>query len=145
MLETFTDQARHSVALAEDEARLLNHHYLGTEHLLLGLVRAGDSIAARALAALGVSLDTARQEVEKLIGRGLESPSERLFRTPRVTRVLNVLSFRESFQANRKTIGPEHLLLGLVGEAEAVGTLVLAGLGVDADRVRRQVAKLNGP
>jgi len=115
MFERFTDRARRVVVLAQEEARLLNHNYIGTEHLLLGLIREGDGVAAEALESLGISLDAVRQQVEEIIGQGQQAPSGHIPFTPRAKKVLE-LSLREATQLGQDHIGAEHILLGLVRE-----------------------------
>ena len=141
MFERFTDRARHVVVLAEEEARLLNHNWIGTEHLLLGLIRQGDSVAARALESLGISLDAVRQEVEEIIGQGGQVPSEEIPFTPRSKKVLK-LALRESLQLRANYIGPEHILLGLIREGDGVAAQVLVKLGAGPNRARQQVLQL---
>jgi ATP-dependent Clp protease ATP-binding subunit ClpC len=141
MFERFTDRARQVVALAQDEARRLNHNYLGTEHLLLGLVREGDGVAAKALKSLGISLEAVRQEVEEIIGQGQQAPAGRIPFTPRAKKVLQ-LSQREALALGRNDIGTEHILLGLIREGEGVAAQVLLLLGADVHRVRQQVIQL---
>ena len=138
MFQRFTDRARHVVVLAEEEARLLNHNWIGTEHLLLGLIRQGDSVAARALESLGISLQAVRQEVEEIIGQGEQVPSEEIPFTPRSKMVLE-LALRESLQLRDNYIGPEHILLGLMREGDGVAAQVLVKLGADLNRARQQV------
>jgi hypothetical protein len=141
MFERFTDQARRVMVLAQDEARLLNHNYIGTEHILLGLIREGQGIAAEALESLDISLDAVRQQVEEIIGRGQEVPSGHIPFTARAKKVLE-LSLRESLQLGHHHIGPEHILLGLVRQGDGVGTQILVRLGADLNRVRHQVIQL---
>jgi ATP-dependent Clp protease ATP-binding subunit ClpA len=141
MFERFTDQARRVVVLAQDEARLLNHNHIGTEHILLGLIREGQGVAAEALESLGISLDAVRQQVEEIIGQGQEPPSGHIPFTARAKKVLE-LSLRESLQLGHNHIGPEHILLGLVRQGDAVGTQILVRLGADLNRVRHQVVQL---
>src|SRR6185437_12769979 len=141
MFERFTDRARRAVELAQDEARRLEHNYIGTEHILLGLVREGNGVAARALESLGISLDAVRQQVEEIIGRGQQAPSGHVPFTPRAKKVLE-LSLRESMQLGHNYIGPEHILLGLVREGDGVAAQVLVKLGADLNRVRQQVIQL---
>src|SRR5512133_1818727 len=112
MFERFTDRARRVVVLAQEEARMLDHNYIGTEHLLLGLIREGEGYAARALESLGISLDAVRQQVEVIIGRGQHAPSGPVPFTPRAKKVLE-LSLREALQLGHNYIGPEHILLEL--------------------------------
>jgi hypothetical protein len=142
MFERFTDRARRVVVLAQDvEARRLNHDYVGTEHLLLGLLHEGEGVAARALDSLGISLDAVRQQVEEIIGQGQQAPSGRIPFTPRAKKVLE-LSLRESLQLGHDYIGTEHILLGLLREGDGVAVQVLVGLGADLNRVRQQVIQL---
>jgi ATP-dependent Clp protease ATP-binding subunit ClpA len=141
MFERFTDRARRVVVLAQDEARMLNHGYIGTEHLLLGLIHEGEGVAARALEAMGISLDAVRQQVETIIGRGKEQVSGHIPFTPRAKRVLE-LSLRESGQLGHTYIGTEHILLGLIREGQGVAAKVLVQLGADLNRVRQQVIQL---
>ncbi len=141
MLERFTDQARRAVVLAEEEARMLDHNWIGTEHLLLGLIREGDGVAARALESLGISLQPVRQEVEEITGRGQQVPSEQIPFTPRSKKVLE-LSLRESLQLGQDHVGTEHILLGLIREGDGVAAQVLVRLGADLNRVRQQVIEL---
>jgi ATP-dependent Clp protease ATP-binding subunit ClpA len=141
MLERFTDRARQVVALAQDEARRLDHNYIGTEHLLLGLISEGEGVAARALESLGIGLDTVRQQVEEIIGRGQQPPSGHVPFTPRAKKVLE-MSLRESKQLGHNYIGTEHILLGLIREGDGVAAQVLVRLGADLNRVRQQVIQL---
>jgi ATP-dependent Clp protease ATP-binding subunit ClpC len=141
MFERFTDRARRVVALAQDEARMLNHDYIGTEHILLGLTHEGSGYAARTLESLGISLDVVRQQVEEIIGRGQQAPSGHIPFTPRAKKVLE-LSLRESLQLGHNYIGPEHILLGLLREGDGVAAQVLVTLGADLDRVRQQLIYL---
>jgi ATP-dependent Clp protease ATP-binding subunit ClpC len=141
MFERFTDRARRIVVIAQEEARRLDHNYIGTEHLLLGLLREGQGVASRALAAMDISLDEARREVEGIIGRGDHTQSGHIPFTPRAKKVLE-LSLREAQQLGHNYIGSEHILLGLVREGEGVAAQVLVKLGADLDRVRQQVVGL---
>jgi ATP-dependent Clp protease ATP-binding subunit ClpA len=141
MFERFTDRARRVVVLAQEEARMLNHAHIGTEHLLLGLVHEGQGVAARALEALGISLEAVRREVEEIIGRGEQPPSGHIPFTPRAKTVLE-LSLRESTQLGHQYIGTEHILLGLLREAEGVAAQVLVKMGTDLNRVRQKVIEL---
>jgi ATP-dependent Clp protease ATP-binding subunit ClpA len=142
MLERFTDQARRVVVLAEEEARMLKHNWIGTEHILLGLIREGDGVAAKALESLGISLPPARQQVEEIIGQVPQVPSEAIPFTPRSKKVLE-LSLRESQQLGHDYIGTEHILLGLVRERDGVAAQVLVKLGAELNRVRQQVILLS--
>jgi ATP-dependent Clp protease ATP-binding subunit ClpC len=141
MFERFTDRARRVVVLAQEEARMLNHNYIGTEHLLLGLIHEGEGVAARALESLGVSLEAVRAQVEEIIGQGQQTLSGHIPFTPRAKKVLE-LSLRESRQLGHDYIGTEHLLLGLLREGEGVAAQVLVRLGADLNRVRQQVIEL---
>jgi ATP-dependent Clp protease ATP-binding subunit ClpC len=141
MFERFTDRARATVVHAQEEARLLHHNYIGTEHILLGLIRESEGIAAKALSALGVSLEGVRQQVIEIIGEGDESPSGHIPFTPRAKKVLE-LSLREALQLSHNYIGTEHILLGLIREGEGVAAQVLVNLGADLSRVRQEVKRL---
>ena len=141
MFERFSERARRVVVLAQEEARMLNHNYIGTEHILLGLIHEGDGGAARSLESLGISLDAVRQQVEEIIGRGQQAPSEHIPFTPRAKKVLE-LSLREALQLGHGYIGTEHILLGLLREGDGVAAQVLVTLGADLDRVLRQVIQL---
>ncbi|GAA1511976.1 ATP-dependent Clp protease ATP-binding subunit [Dactylosporangium maewongense] len=141
MFERFTDRAKRAVVLAQEEARVLNHHAIGTEHLLLGLIQEGDGVAARSVEALGVSLEDVRRQVEDMIGLGGQAPGGHVPFTPRAKKVLE-LALREALQLGHNFIGPEHLLLGLVREGEGVAAQVLVRLGADLNRLRAQVIQL---
>ena len=141
LFERFTDRARRVVVLAQEEARLLNHNYIGTEHILLGLIHEGEGVAAKALESLGISLEGVRGQVEELIGQGGSSPSGHIPFTPRAKKVLE-LSLREALQLGHNYIGTEHILLGLIREGEGVAAQVLVKLGADLSRVRQQVIQL---
>jgi hypothetical protein len=141
MFERFTDRARRAMDLAHEEARMLSHNYIGTEHILLGLIHEGEGVAAKALESLGISLEAVRQQVEEIIGQGQQAPSGHIPFTPRAKKVLE-LSRREAFQLHHNYIGTEHILLGLIREGEGVAAQVLAGLGADLNRVRQQVIQL---
>ncbi|MDQ3767213.1 MAG: AAA family ATPase, partial [Actinomycetota bacterium] len=141
MFERFTDRARRVVVLAQEEARLLNHNYIGTEHILLGLIHEGEGVAAKALESLGISLEKVRQQVEEIIGAGQSPPSGHIPFTPRAKKVLE-LSLREALQLGHNYIGTEHILLGLIREGEGVAAQVLVKLGADLGRVRQQVIQL---
>ena len=136
MFERFTDRARRVVVLAQEEARMLNHNYIGTEHLLLGLVHEGEGIAARALESLGITLNSVREQVQDIIGPGANAPSGHIPFTPRAKKVLE-LSMREAIQLNHGYIGTEHILLGMVRANEGVANQVLAKLGVEPAAVRQ--------
>jgi ATP-dependent Clp protease ATP-binding subunit ClpC len=142
MFDRFTERARRVVVLAQDEARMLNHGHIGTEHILLGLVHEGHGVAAKALESLGISLAVVRQQVEEIIGRGQQQPpSGHIPFTPRAKKVLE-LSLREALQLGHTYIGTEHILLGLIREGEGVAAQVLIGLGVDLNRAQQQVIQL---
>ncbi|NNE11796.1 MAG: AAA family ATPase, partial [Ilumatobacter sp.] len=141
MFERFTDRARRVVVLAQEEARLLNHSYIGTEHILLGLIHEGEGVAAKALESLSISLEAVRNQVEEIIGQGGSSPSGHIPFTPRAKKVLE-LSLREALQLGHNYIGTEHILLGLIREGEGVAAQVLVKLGADLSRVRQQVIQL---
>jgi ATP-dependent Clp protease ATP-binding subunit ClpC len=141
MFERFTERARRVVVLAQEEARMLNHNYIGTEHILLGLARESEGVAARALESLGISLEAVRQQVEEIIGRGQEAPSGHIPFTPRAKKVLE-LSLREAQQLGHNYIGTEHILLGLIREGSGVAAQVLVKLGADLNRVRQRVVQL---
>ncbi|MET0627066.1 MAG: ATP-dependent Clp protease ATP-binding subunit [Acidimicrobiia bacterium] len=141
MFERFTDRARRVVVLAQEEARLLNHNYIGTEHILLGLIHEGEGVAAKALESLGISLEAVRAQVEEIIGHGGAAPSGHIPFTPRAKKVLE-LSLREALQLGHNYIGTEHILLGLIREGEGVAAQVLVKLGADLSRVRQQVIQL---
>jgi Clp amino terminal domain, pathogenicity island component len=141
MFERFTNRARRVVVLAQEEARMLNHNYIGTEHILLGLIHEGEGVAAKALESLGISLDAVRQQVEEIIGHGQQAPSGHIPFTPRAKKVLE-LSLREARQLGHHYIGTEHILLGLIREGDGVAAQVLVNLGADLNRVRQQVIQL---
>ena len=141
MFERFTERARRVVVLAQDEARMLNHDWIGTEHLLLGLIEEGGGVAARALESLGISLDAVRRQVEEIIGRGEQAPPEHMPFTPRAKKVLE-LALREARALGHDYIGTEHILLGLIREGDGVAAQVLVRLGADLNRAREQVIQL---
>jgi ATP-dependent Clp protease ATP-binding subunit ClpC len=141
MFERFTDRARRVVVLAQEEARMLNHNYIGTEHILLGLIHEGEGVAAKALESLGISLEAVRQQVEEIIGQGQSEPTVHIPFTPRAKKVLE-LSLREALQLGHNYIGTEHILLGLIREGEGVGAEVLTKQGATLDRVRLQLMEL---
>src|SRR5215207_7400984 len=140
MFERFTDRARRVVVLAQEEARLLNHNYIGTEHILLGLISEGEGVAARTLAQLGISAEAVRSRVESIIGEGGGAPSGHIPFTPRSKKVLE-LSLREALQLGHNYIGTEHILLGLIREGEGVGAQVLVNVGADLSAVRHEVVQ----
>jgi ATP-dependent Clp protease ATP-binding subunit ClpC len=141
MFERFTDRARRVVVLAQEEARMLYHDYIGTEHILLGLIHEGQGVAARTLESLGISLQAVRQQVEEIIGRGEHPPAGHIEFTPRVKTVLE-LAQRQALQLGHNYIGTEHILLGLIGEGAGVAAQVLVAVGADDKRVRQQVIQV---
>jgi ATP-dependent Clp protease ATP-binding subunit ClpA len=141
MFERFTDRARRVVVLAQEEARLLDHDHIGTEHILLGLIHEGEGVAAQALASLEVDLAAVRHEVERLVPRGESSPSGHIPFTPRAKKVLE-LSLREALRLGHNYIGTEHILLGLVRELDGFAAKALVQVGVDLDQVRQRVEDL---
>jgi ATP-dependent Clp protease ATP-binding subunit ClpA len=141
VFERFTNRARRVVVLAQEEARMLNHNYIGTEHLLLGLIHEGEGVAAKALESLGISLDAVRNQVEEIIGQGQSAPTGHIPFTPRAKKVLE-LSLREALQLGHNYIGTEHILLGLAREGEGVAAQVLVNRGAGLDAVRGAVLKL---
>ncbi len=141
MFERFTDRARRVVVLAQEEARMLNHNYIGTEHILLGLIHEGEGVAAKALESMGISLEAVREQVGAIIGQGQHAPSGHIPFTPRAKKVLE-LSLREGLQLGHDYIGTEHILLGLVREGEGVAAQVLVKMGADLNRVRQVVVEL---
>ncbi|HJE79029.1 MAG TPA: AAA family ATPase, partial [Brevibacterium epidermidis] len=141
MFERFTDRARRVVVLAQEEAKLLKHNYIGTEHILLGLIHEGEGLAAKALEGMDISLEQVRDQVQEIIGQGQQAPSGHIPFTPRAKKVLE-LSLREALQLGHSYIGTEHILLGLIREGEGVAAQVLVKLGADLGRVRQEVIKL---
>ncbi|PTW91131.1 ATP-dependent Clp protease ATP-binding subunit ClpC [Microbacteriaceae bacterium MWH-Ta3] len=141
MFERFTDRARRVVVLAQEEAKLLNHNYIGTEHILLGLIREGDGIAAKALESLEISLEGVREQVQDIIGQGQQQPTGHIPFTPRAKKVLE-LSLREALQLGHNYIGTEHILLGLIREGEGVAAQVLVKLGAELGKVRQAVIQM---
>src|SRR4029453_16227200 len=141
VFERFTDRARRAVVLAQEEARMLNHDYIGTEHLLLGLVRERDGVAGKALASLDISIEAVRRQVEEIIGQGRAAPTGHIPFTPRAKKVLE-LALREALQLGHNYIGTEHILLGLIREGEGVATQVLVQLGANLHDVRETVIQL---
>ena len=141
MFERFTDRARRVVVLAQEEARMLNHNYIGTEHILLGLIHEGEGLAAKALENLGISLNAVREQVTEIIGKGQQAPTGHIPFTPRAKKVLEY-SLREGLQLGHTYIGTEHILLGLIREGEGVAAQVLVKLGADLNKVRQQVIQL---
>src|SRR5271169_2225566 len=143
MWEPFTERARRSIVLAQEEAQRLGNNYIGTEHILLGIISEGESLAAKVLETLGVNLANVRQEVEAIVGRGGQTVQQEMVFTPRAKRVIE-LAFEEARQLNHNYIGTEHLLLGLVREGEGVAARVLSNLGVDPSKIRAEITKLLG-
>ena len=141
MFERFTDRARRVVVLAQEEARMLNQNYIGTEHILLCLIHEGEGVAAKSLESLDIKLEQVRSQVEEIIGPGQQAPSGHIPFTPRAKKVLE-LSLREALQLGHNYIGTEHILLGLIREGEGVAAQVLVKLGADLNRVRQQVIQL---
>ena len=141
MFERFNDRARRVVVLAQEEARMLNHNYIGTEHILLGLVHEGEGVAAKALESLGIGREAVSQQVEGIVGQGEQAPSGLIPFTPRAQKVFE-LSLREAHQLGRNNIETEHILLGLIREGEGVAAQVLVRLGAELNRVRSQVIQL---
>jgi len=141
MFERFTDKARRVVVLAQEEAKLLNHNYIGTEHLLLGLIHQGDNTAAKTLELFDVSLESVREQVEDIIGRGAQQPTGHIPFTPRAKKVLE-LALREALQLGHSYIGPVHILLALIREGEGVAVQLLTKLDVDPTRLRLKAMEL---
>ncbi|MCG7431856.1 ATP-dependent Clp protease ATP-binding subunit [Kocuria indica] len=141
MFERFTDRARRVVVLAQEEARMLNHNYIGTEHLLLGLIHEGEGVAAKALESMGITLSAAREQVQDIIGPGQQAPSGHIPFTPRAKKVLEH-SLREALQLGHNYIGTEHILLGIIRAGEGVASQVLVKLGADPGKVRATVLEL---
>ncbi len=141
MFERFTDRARRVVVLAQEEARMLNHNHIGTEHLLLGLINEGEGVAAQVLTGMGIGLVTVRQETEQIIGKGEDAPTSRIPFTARAKKVME-LSLREALQLGHNYIGTEHILLGLIREGDGVAAQVLRKLGADLNGVRQAVMQL---
>jgi ATP-dependent Clp protease ATP-binding subunit ClpA len=143
VFERFTDRARRVVVLAQEEARMLNHNYIGTEHILLGLIHEGEGVAAKALESLGISLEAVRSQVEEIIGQGQAAPTGHIPFTPRAKKVLE-LSLPEALQLGHDYIGTEHILLGLIREGQGVAAQVLQQHGADLNRARQEVINLLG-
>ena len=141
MFDRFTERGLRALALAQEEARRLSHDHAGTEHLLLGLIRDHDGLAAETLGSLGIDLGTVRAQVEDILGRGRSEPPEHIPYTPRARRVLD-LAQREARQLGHGRVGTEHLLLGLLREGRNVAAQVVVTLGGDLSRVRQQVFQL---
>jgi ATP-dependent Clp protease ATP-binding subunit ClpC len=143
VFERFTERARQVVVLAQDEARNLKHNYIGTEHLLLGLLREEKGIAARVLAGFDVTLDEVRSQVARIVGPGDETVTGQIPFTPRAKKVLE-LALREAMQLQSGYIGTEHLLLGIARENQGVASRVLLDFDVDSDKIRSGVLKALG-
>jgi ATP-dependent Clp protease ATP-binding subunit ClpC len=143
VFERFTERARQVVVLAQDEARLLKHNYIGTEHILLGLLREEEGLAARVLEGLDIELNEVRAQVARVVGQGDEATTGQIPFTPRAKKVLE-LSLREALSLNHNYIGTEHVLLGLVRENEGVAARILLNLGADSERVRNAVIESLG-
>ena len=143
MFERFTERARQVVVFAQDEARGLRHNYIGTEHLLLGILRVDDGLAAHVLEGLDVTIEGARAEVARLIGEGDEVPTGQIPFTPRAKKVLE-LSLREALDLGHNYIGTEHVLLGIAREDEGVAARALRDLGVDAETIRGEIVRMLG-
>ena len=143
MFERFTERARRVVVLSQQEARELNHDWIGTEHILLGLIHEGEGIAARAITSTGVSLAAARQAVEDIVPRGADPlpPAGHIPFTPQAKKVLE-LSLREALQLGHDYIGTEHIMLGLLREGDGVAAQVLVSMGIDLNRARQLVIEL---
>ncbi len=144
MFGRFTERAQKVIILAQEEARRLNYNFVGTEHLLLGLVREGEGVAAKALQQMGISLDRVRTEVEKVIGKGTSPPQGQIGFTPRAKKVVMELALAEARELGHNYLGTEHILLGLIREGEGVAARVLENMGADLDKVRKQVIQLLG-
>ena len=143
MFGRFTERAQHVLVLAQEEAKRLNHNFIGTEHILLGLVREGSGIAARSLQNLGVQLPRVRSEVEKIIGKGEKTLTQGISYTPRAKKVIE-LAIEEGQNLGHNYVGTEHLLLGLLREGEGIAAQVLTILGIDLRKARREVIQLLG-
>jgi ATP-dependent Clp protease ATP-binding subunit ClpC len=141
VFERFTERARRVVVLAQEEARMLNHNYIGTEHILLGLIQEGEGVAARALERFGISLEDLRSEIEEIVGQGQTPPFAHIPFTPRAKKALE-LSLREALELGQQYVGTEHLLLGLVRLGEGVAAQALISRGVSLGRIREEVIAL---
>jgi ATP-dependent Clp protease ATP-binding subunit ClpA len=144
VFERFTERARHVVVLAQEEARAFKHNYIGTEHILLGLLREEEGVAARVLGALEITVENVREQVEQIIGHGDEAAAGQIPFTPRAKKVLE-LALREALSIGHNYIGTEHILLGLVRENEGVAARILLEFDADAERVREEILNLLGP
>jgi ATP-dependent Clp protease ATP-binding subunit ClpC len=143
VFERFTERAKQVVVLAQDEARLLKHNYIGTEHILLGLLREEEGLAARVLESLDITLEEVRAQVQRVVGQGNEVATGQIPFTPRAKKVLQ-LSLKEALAMNHNYIGTEHILLGLARENDGVAARILLDLGADAERVREAVIEMLG-
>ncbi len=141
MFERFTERARQVVVLAQDEARALKHNYIGTEHLLLGLLREEEGIAARALQSLDITVEEVRAQVARIVGQGEEVTTGQIPFTPRAKKVLE-LALREGLSLGHNHIGTEHVLLGLVRENEGVAARILLDFGADAETIRNEIIRM---
>jgi ATP-dependent Clp protease ATP-binding subunit ClpC len=141
VFERFTEQARRVVVLAQDEARALEHNYIGTEHILLGLLRMNEGLAARALESLEVTVEEVRAQVALIVGQGDEVTAGQIPFTPRAKKVLD-LALREALSLGHDYIGPEHILLGLVRENQGLAARILLDLGADAEKVREEIIRM---
>jgi ATP-dependent Clp protease ATP-binding subunit ClpC len=142
MFERFTERARRVVVLAQEEARMLDHNYIGTEHILLGLIHEGEGVAARVIGSMGLTVEAARDQVEQMIGRGGAEPSGHIPFTPRAKKVLE-LSLREALELDKSYIGTEHILLGLIREGHGVGARILEQFAGPLPTVREAVIELS--
>jgi ATP-dependent Clp protease ATP-binding subunit ClpC len=141
MFDRFTDPARRVVVLAQEEARMFNHNYIGTEHILLGLIHEGDGLAATALTGLGINLEVVRDQLDQFLGQGPRASTGHIPFTPRAKKVLEY-SLREALQLGHNYIGPEHILLGLIREGNGVAVQILDRLAIDLAGLRQRVLKL---
>ena len=141
MFERFTERARQVVVLAQDEARALKHNYIGTEHILLGLLREEEGLAARVLESLDITVEEVRAQVARIVGQGDEVTTGQIPFTPRAKKVLE-LALREALSLGHNYIGTEHILLGLVREHDGLAARVLTGLGADEERIRQRTIEM---
>jgi ATP-dependent Clp protease ATP-binding subunit ClpC len=144
VFERFTERARHVVVFAQEEARFFKHNYIGTEHILLGLLREEEGVAARVLGSLEITAEDVRAQIEQIVGVGEEATAGQIPFTPRAKKVLE-LALREALAIGHNYIGTEHILLGLVRENEGVAARIMLDLGADAQRVREEVINVLGP
>src|SRR4026208_872734 len=145
MFERFTERARQVVVLAQEEARTLKHNYIGTEHILLGLLREEEGLAARVLESLDITVERVRAQVVRIVGSGEEVTSGQIPFTPRAKKVLE-LALREALSLGHNYIGTEHILLGLVRENEGVAARILLDFDADSEKIRNEVIRmLSGP